>query len=72
MMYLVLEIQKQLDGTGAIVSPIPTFDNRSEAESCWHTKLASAAISSVPVHTVILEDEDANVVRTETYVHNAN
>ena len=68
-MYIVLEVQKNLDNTGVIVAPIPTFDNLPDAESCWHMKLASACISSVPVHTVILIDSDANVIRRETYVH---
>ena len=68
-MFVVIEVQKNLDGTGTIVEPIPTFDNKLEAESCWHMKLASAALSSVPVHTVRVEDDDGNVVRTETYLH---
>ena len=69
-MYIVLEIQKNLDGTGAIVAPIPTFNDKLEAESCFHSKLASAAISQVPVHTVRVEDDDGNTIRTETYIHN--
>lgn len=68
-MYIVLEVQKNLDGTGAIVAPIPTFNYRPEAESCWHSKLAAAAISTVPVHTIILMDDDANTIRRETYLH---
>ena len=70
-MYIVLEVQKQTNNTGVIVTPIPTFDNLPDAESCWHMKLASACISEVPIHTVILQDDDANVVRRETYIHNA-
>ena len=71
-MYIVLEVQKQLDNTGVIVTPIPTYDNRPEAESCWHMKLASACISTVPIHTVKLIDDDGNVIRTETYLHKAS
>lgn len=68
-MYIVLEVQKNLDGTGAIVAPIPTFNDKLEAESCFHSKLASAAISEVPIHTIILLDDDANTIRRETYLH---
>ena len=68
-MFIVLEVQKNLNGTGAIVNPIPTFDALPEAESCWHSKLAAACISSVPIHTVILMDDDANTIRRETYLH---
>lgn len=68
-MYIVLEVQKKLDGTGAIVAPIPVYNTLPEAESCWHSKLAVACISSVPIHTIILMDEDANTIRRETYLH---
>lgn len=68
-MYIVLEIQKNLDGTGAIVTPIPVFNSKPEAEACWHSKLAYACTSAVPIHTVILQDDDANVIRRETYLH---
>lgn len=68
-MYIVLEVQKNLDGTGAIVAPIPVYNTLPEAESCWHSKLAVACISSVPIHTIILMDEDANTIRRETYKH---
>ena len=68
-MFIVLEVQKNLDGTGAIVAPIPVYNTLPEAESCWHSKLAVACISSVPIHTIILMDEDANTIRRETYLH---
>ena len=68
-MYIVLEVQKNLDGTGAIVTPIPVYNTLPEAESCWHSKLSFACISSVPIHTIILMDDDANTIRRETYLH---
>ena len=68
-MYIVLEVQKNLDGTGAIVTPIPVYNTLPEAESCWHSKLAYACISTVPIHTIILLDDDANTIRRETYLH---
>lgn len=68
-MYIVLEVQKNLDGTGAIVAPIPVYNTLPEAESCWHSKLAYACISTVPIHTIILLDDDANTIRRETYLH---
>ena len=68
-MFIVLEVQKNLDGTGSIVAPIPVYNTLPEAESCWHSKLAVACISSVPIHTIILMDDDANTIRRETYQH---
>lgn len=49
-MFIVLEVQKNLDGTGAIVAPIPVYNTLPEAESCWHSKLSFACISSVPIN----------------------
>lgn len=52
-----------------IEAPIPVYNTLPEAESCWHSKLAVACISSVPIHTIILMDDDANTIRRETYLH---
>ena len=68
-MFIVLEVQKNLDGIGSVVTPIPTFETKEDAESCWHNKLAYACISQAPIHTVILMDDDANTIRRETYLH---
>lgn len=66
-MLILLEIQTN-NGTTAML-PALTYTDRNEAESAYHSKLASAAISSVDVHTVILLDEHGNTVRREFYEH---
>ncbi len=66
-MYIIQEIQT----TNNVSSLLPaiTKTDRHEAESVFHTILASAAISQVTVHTAILYDEHGSVLRQEFYEH---
>ena len=66
MKYLVIEIQKFSDGTVA-VPPIATYDSYFEALSRYHTLLAAAAISDVPVHTCVLLNEVGQELRMDSY-----
>ena len=66
-MIIIQEIQTT-GGQTALV-PAATYMDRNEAESAFHMKLGSAAISSVGVHTVIMFDEHGNVLRREFYEH---
>ena len=66
-MYIIQEIQTN-DGQTALLPAITKAD-RNEMESTVHSILASAAISSVEVHTVIVYDEHGNMVKREYYEH---
>lgn len=66
-MYIIQEIQTT-NGSTALLPAIVKAD-RNEADSAFHSILASAAISSVGVHTVLLYDEHGNVLRREFYEH---
>lgn len=66
MKYIVLEIQKAADGTIA-VPPVATYDNFFDAVSRYHTILATAAISDVPVHSAAILNEVGQVVQTDSY-----
>lgn len=66
MKYLVIEIQKAADGTIA-VPPITTYDNFFDALSRYHTILAAAAVSSVPVHTALVLNEVGQEIRLDSY-----
>ena len=68
MKYIVIEIQKAADGTIA-VPPIATFDNLFDALSRYHTILASAAISEVPVHTACVLNEVGQEIRLDSFNH---
>ncbi len=66
-MYIIQEIQTT--GGQTALLPAVTFTDRNEAESAFHLKLGSAAVSSVDVHTVLMYDEHGNVLRREYYEH---
>ena len=66
-MYIIQEIQTTSGSTALL--PAITKADRNEAESVFHSILASAAISSVGVHTVLLYDEHGTVLRREFYEH---
>ena len=66
-MYILQEMQTT--GTQTALTPTQTFTDKNAAESAFHSILASAAISKVPVHAVVLLDEHGNTVRREFYEH---
>lgn len=57
-MYIIQEIQTS-DSTVAFL-PAVQKQNKDEAESVYHSVMAAAAISSVPIHTCIIYDEHGN------------
>ena len=66
-MYIIQEIQTS--GSTSSLLPAVTKVDRAEAESAWHSIMASAAISAVPVHTVIMYDEHGNILQRGFYEH---
>lgn len=67
-MYYIIEIQKQSDENCAHL--IQTAETENQAKSIFHQIMASAAISSVPIHTaIVLTDEGVPIIR-ESYQHN--
>ena len=69
-MYCIIETQTSGD-TMSVVTPIPTYTNKNEAESAYHAKMSAAAVSSVPVHAVAMLDEMGCVVLNGSYEHPA-
>lgn len=66
-MYIVIEIQTNANGTvGTLVSTFPTLQ---QAESKFHTVLAFAATSELPVHSAVLLTHDGLLLRNESYTH---
>lgn len=66
-MYIIQEIQTVNNKT-ALLPAIQKAD-RNEAESTYHSILASAFISSVDVHTVIMYDEHGNQIMSQYIEH---
>ena len=48
---------------------VTTHVERNEAESKYHTVLAAAAISAVPLHSAVLMDDSGYTLKNDTYVH---
>ena len=68
MIYIIIELQKSNNGSVSIVPP-STFTNQAKADQAYHTALASAAVSNVDVHSVIMLNDTGDRVKGETYYH---
>lgn len=55
MKYLVIEIQKNADGT--VGNLVFSFDELNVAQSKYHSVLSAAAVSGLPSHAAVLMDE---------------
>lgn len=64
-MFIVVEIQKGLDGT--IGNLVYSFYDIKAAESKYHQILAAAAVSELPVHSCIMFSEEGFPLRHECY-----
>ena len=66
-MYVAVEMKTKVDGT----MEVGTFkkETKEQGLQAFHSIMASAAVSTHPVHTGILLDEFGNTVRKETYKH---
>ena len=66
-MYIVIELQTNTDG---VVSNLVTSHNTlAEAESKFHSIMASAAVNDVPVHSAIIVSEEGFPVAHKCYKH---
>lgn len=66
-MYIVIELQKNADG--AVSNLVTSHNTLAEAESKFHSILAAAAISEVPVHSAIIVSEEAFPMAYRCYKH---
>lgn len=67
MTYVVQEIQTN-NGVTSLVTP-QTFTDRNQADSAYFTILATAAVSQVQEHSVLMYMSDGKVVRCDGYTH---
>lgn len=67
MKYLVVEIQKF--DAGQISTPTYAYDTQNAAEAKFHSILASAANSELPIHAAVLMTEEGYPLRHECYTH---
>ena len=64
MNYIVIELQTN-NGKTATLST--TYDNYPQAEQKYHTILAAASVSAVPLHSAVMLTERGNLVKYECY-----
>ena len=65
MKYCVIELQKNAEG---VLTPlVSVHDTKEEAESKYHTILAYAAVSNLPVHSAVVLDENGCPVMYKSY-----
>lgn len=66
-MYIVIELQK--NEKGAVSNIVTDYATLPEAESKYHTILAAAALSELPVHSAIIVSEEGFPVMHQCYKH---
>lgn len=69
-MYIVMEIQK--DENGAIATLVNSATEYEEALSRYFTVSAAAAVSQVPLHSVVLLTEAGGMLRNESFRHDTH
>lgn len=67
MKYLVTEIQTW--DTGAVQNPTYAYDDRLSAEAKYHSILAAAAKSTLPVHAAMMFTTDGREIMHQCYTH---
>ena len=66
-MYKFLVIELQTDSDGNVAHLVTKHDALNAAESKWHTVLAYAATSGLPMHAASLIRSDGALLRHEFY-----
>ena len=65
-LFIVVEIQAQEDTATTLTN---VYTDKTAAENKYHTILATAAISNVPVHSATMMNELGFVIKSEYYKH---
>ena len=64
-MYIVIELQ--INDAGEFGNLVWSFQTLPEAENKYHTVLAYAAISGLPVHGAVIITSDGQLVQSQCY-----
>ena len=65
-MYIILEIQTDAQGTVTILPEVKK-ETRREADSVYHSMLAAAALSQLPVHSAVILTNDGRLISAQSY-----
>lgn len=63
--YIVIELQTNADGT--VGNLVYSYDSQNNAESKYHSVLASAAISALPKHAAVLMTSEGYLLESKCY-----
>lgn len=66
-MYIVIELQTL--GEGQVANLVTSYSEQAEAESHYHSVLAAAAVSPLPVHACTMLTETGRELKHEYYAH---
>ena len=66
-MYLVIEIQTNADRT--VGNLVYKYDNEKQAQSKFHTVLAAAVLSQLPVYTCVLMTNTGTILQSQCYIN---
>lgn len=67
MKFIVLEVQKFANGS--ISTPAYAYDTKQSADAKYHSILAAAAVSTLPVHTCVMLTEEGMFIKSECFTH---
>lgn len=67
MTYVVIELQTNADGT--LGNLVYQYTDRRAAENKYHTILAAAAISSLPVHSAVMLTNNGQLLASDYYTN---
>lgn len=65
--YIVIELQ--IDKDGNVANLVNAYTNVNEAESKYHSVLASAAVSNVYRHSASILDDRGVTIKSESFRH---
>lgn len=66
-MYIVIELQTASDGS--VGNFVWAYQSLAQAEAKYHTVLAAAAVSSLPVHSCVILRNDGLQMAAQSYKH---
>jgi len=66
-MYIVIELQTAADGS--VGNFVWAFAELNDAEAKYHSVLASAAVSALPVHSCVILRNDGLQIAAQAYKH---
>lgn len=68
-MYIVIELQTNAEGP--VGNFVWSYADKNEAFSKYHTVLAAAAVSALPVHSCVILRNDGLQIAAQSYEHGA-